>query len=95
VERKSPGLESGFGHAERAGYALSGGLARTRVVNLSGDVLANRGLGPVFEQLCAPRVGGEEIPITCFTSGDTTTETYAPTGFSQPWIRGGLDLTGP
>lgn len=81
-----------FEHAERAGYALSGGRARTRVVSVAGDVLANRRVGPAFEQLCAPRVGGAEIPITCFTSGESTTYGYRPTGFNVPRIEGAIDL---
>ena len=84
-----------FAHAERAGYALSGGLAQVRVVSLAGDVLTNRRVGPAFEQLCSQRVGGTEIPITCLTSGETTTTSYSPGGFSQPYIVGAIDLVAP
>jgi hypothetical protein len=84
-----------FSHTEQVGYALSGGLARVRVVSLAGDVLANRRVGPAFEQLCAPRVGGTEIPISCLTTGGESTVTYSPTGFSDAFILGSLDLTGP
>jgi hypothetical protein len=84
-----------FAHAERAGYALSGGFGRTRVVSVAGDVLVNRRFGPALEQLCAPRVGGQEIPITCFTSGETTTHEYRPSGFNEPRILGGIDLATP
>jgi hypothetical protein len=84
-----------FSHAERAGYALSGGLARVRVVSVSGEVLMNRRVGPAFEQLCAPRVGGTEIPISCFTTGESTSNTYQATGFSEESILGALDLSAP
>ena len=84
-----------FAHAERAGYALSGGFGRTRVVSIAGDTLVNRRFGPALEQLCAPRVGGAEIPITCFTSGETVTHEYQPTGFNEPRILGSIDLAGP
>lgn len=87
-------FENQYEHAERAGYALSGGLARTRVVSVAGDVLANRRVGPAFEQLCAPRVAGEEIPITCFTSGEATTYAYRPTAFGEARIVGAIDLSG-
>ena len=81
-----------FGHVERAGYAITGGFGHARVTSVAGDVLLNRRYGPVFDQLCAPRVGGQEIPITCFTSGDTETFDYAPTGFGRPALIGALDL---
>jgi hypothetical protein len=88
-------FENTFEHAERAGYAVSGGFGSVRVTSITGDLLANKGFGPAYEYLCAPRIGGEQIPITCFTSGDTEVFSYEPGGFNSPAILGALDLAGP
>ncbi len=84
-----------FAHAERAGYAISAAFGRFRLTSVAGDVLANRRVGPAFEYLCAPRVAGAEIPITCFTSGEEEVFQYRPTGFVVPSILGSLDLAAP
>ncbi len=84
-----------FSHAERAGYAISAAFGRFRLKSVAGDTLANRRVGPAFEYLCAPRVAGAEIPITCFTSGEEEVFQYRPTGFVVPSILGSLDLAAP
>jgi hypothetical protein len=82
-------------HTERSGYRVTTGFGRASVTAIDGTDLLLRRFGPMLDHQCATRIGGAQIPITCFTSGGTDLIDYAPSAFSVPLIVGAADLAGP
>lgn len=83
-------------HREEAGYLYTGGFGRLRATDEEGYILGQRQVGPAMEHFCAPKGRGDPFtPLKCYVSTGTETTSFRPRGFSEPSLRGGLDLTTP
>lgn len=83
-------------HREEAGYLYTGGFGRLRATDEDGSILGQRQVGPALEHFCAPKGRGDPFtPLKCYVSSGTETHSFRPTGFTEPSLLGGLDLTSP
>ncbi len=81
-------------HTERGGFDYDAASGRFKIVDLQGDILAARSVGPAWSAACTS-VGNTLEGLgkdDCYQHTATQDFDFTPTGFSQPEIKGSFTL---